>query len=333
MGKQPPPLNDDPGDWEFPSGRELGILLRTKREEMGLSHALVSDQIKVKIDYLEALENEDWDALPSPAFVKGFIRSYARFLGLSEVGLIALYQESAPPSGPLPRPIQAPPIKSRLPLYLVLVFALLVAGIAGYHWMIPLYMEFQPREQEAELPGKHKEDMRPASREERPDAEETRGGDTQQPSVPLDTAPVPTGDVPTKVPASVSGESEPDRVASDGEEAIAHPETEKETEVAIPLQDGGQPPISDGPPLILKAAVSERTWVRLTIDDQKPKEYIFDANSTPVWRAHQGFELVIGNAGGIALEFNGQKMEKLGKPGQVIKLRLPREEERSVSNE
>ena len=90
------PLNEEGGEWEFPAGKELGALLRTRREELGLTFAQISERTKVRPRYLEALENEDWESLPSPTFIKGFIRSYARALDLSEESLLGLYQEVAP---------------------------------------------------------------------------------------------------------------------------------------------------------------------------------------------------------------------------------------------
>jgi len=88
---------------------------------------------------------------------------------------------------------------------------------------------------------------------------------------------------------------------------------------------------TDGQTLVLKAIVKERTWIRVRIDNEKPKEYILGPESQPQWRAAKVFELLIGNAGGIDLEFNGKKMEDLGKQGQVIRLRLPMEYERSIA--
>ena len=70
--------------------------------------------------------------------------------------------------------------------------------------------------------------------------------------------------------------------------------------------------------------------MRIRIDGDKPKEYILAPESQPQWRAEKVFELLIGNAGGIDLEFNGKKMEDLGKQGQVIRLRLPIEDERGI---
>jgi len=75
--------------------------------------------------------------------------------------------------------------------------------------------------------------------------------------------------------------------------------------------------------LTLKANVREKTWVRIIVDDQGPKEYIFTPGSHPEWKAKEGIELVIGNAGGISFEFNGVQIENIGNPGQVVRLSLP----------
>jgi cytoskeleton protein RodZ len=333
MGKEPQPLNGDGGEWEFPSAKELGALLRAKREEMGLTYAQISDQIKVKAGYLEALENEEWDHLPSPAFIKGFIRSYARELGLSEEGLIALYQETAPPPQPMPRPLQAAPKKNRVPLYLILVFAVLAGGVAVYHWIEHPSFKGKPAEEGTALSADERSDDTPAGQDDRLKKEEAPHSEAQQMSGPIDI----DRELPRENPAPVPGPEEPGSVdqpaeASPNAEAQVSPsEAGKRREAETPVPDTAQASESESPPLVLKAAVRERTWVRVTIDDQKPKEYIFDPKSSPEWRAHKGFELLIGNAGGIDLEFNGQKMEDLGKQGQVIKLRLPAGDGRSVS--
>ena len=87
-----------------------------------------------------------------------------------------------------------------------------------------------------------------------------------------------------------------------------------------------EPEISPEPEireLTLKANVREKTWVRIIVDDQGPKEYIFTPGSHPEWKAKEGIELVIGNAGGISFEFDGVQIENIGNPGQVVRLSLP----------
>ena len=77
------------------------------------------------------------------------------------------------------------------------------------------------------------------------------------------------------------------------------------------------------PWLILKGEVKETTWVSISVDGNEPKEYMFQPGARPQWKGRKDFEIIIGNAGGMHLEFEGKSMENLGRPGQVIRLRLP----------
>lgn len=60
----------------------VGTILREARERLGLSVADVSSSIKFASRQIEALEADDFAHLPEPAFVRGFVRSYARLLHL-----------------------------------------------------------------------------------------------------------------------------------------------------------------------------------------------------------------------------------------------------------
>jgi len=331
MGDKRRQSNGDSEEWEFPSGKELGPLLRAKREEMGFTYGQISDQLKVSARYLEALENEEWDRLPSPAFVRGFIRSYSRVLGLSEEGLVALYQETAPPPQPMPRPIQAASERKRGLVYLIVVFAVLAGGVAGYRWIAPDLRE-KPAQHGTALPAEGRSDDTPVGRDARLEKEEAPPNEVRQTSGPMDTGrELPQGSsVPAAGPKKTGSVDQPTEASPQTEERLFPSRPENQTEPETPIPDTAQPSESDMPPLVLKAAVRERTWVRVTIDDQKPKEYMFNPESSREWRAYKGFELLIGNAGGIDLEFNGQKVAYLGKQGQVIRLRLPSVDERSV---
>ena len=61
---------------------ELGQLLRQTREEKGISLDQVAEDTRIRVSYLEALEQEDYDGLPTPGHVHGFLRNYALYLGL-----------------------------------------------------------------------------------------------------------------------------------------------------------------------------------------------------------------------------------------------------------
>lgn len=73
---------------------ELGHILREARETKGFTLREVQDQTRISSRFLEALEIGDFDRLPTPTHVRGFLRNYARFLGLDPEPLLERYEFS-----------------------------------------------------------------------------------------------------------------------------------------------------------------------------------------------------------------------------------------------
>ena len=61
---------------------EIGNSLREARLRQGLDHSQVELATKIRAKYIRALEEEEFDVLPTGTYIKGFLRSYAEFLGL-----------------------------------------------------------------------------------------------------------------------------------------------------------------------------------------------------------------------------------------------------------
>ncbi|HZS29882.1 MAG TPA: helix-turn-helix domain-containing protein [Gaiellaceae bacterium] len=61
---------------------EIGHSLRSARERQGLGYPEIELATKIRAKYIRALEEEDFDSLPGDAYVRGFLRSYADYLGL-----------------------------------------------------------------------------------------------------------------------------------------------------------------------------------------------------------------------------------------------------------
>ena len=99
------------GDTQTTSADEatLGSALRKAREQQGLSVADVVSQIKLAPSQIEALESEAYEKLPEMAFVRGFVRSYAKLLHLDVLPLLALL-----PSGNNDLSIEDTPMGSTL---------------------------------------------------------------------------------------------------------------------------------------------------------------------------------------------------------------------------
>lgn len=62
----------------------LGEKLRQAREERGISISEVAEQTRISPHYLDLIENDDYRTLPGGIFNKGFVKSYAKFVGIDE---------------------------------------------------------------------------------------------------------------------------------------------------------------------------------------------------------------------------------------------------------
>jgi cytoskeleton protein RodZ len=319
------PLNAETDDWIFSSGISIGALLKKEREEKGLSHTQISQQTRVRPRFLEAIENEEWDLLPAPTLIKGFIRSYARVLALDEERIVELYDEEAR-ADDFPEEFVMPSISQRKiwPFVVggLLVFLVAVSGF--YAWMT------------------YSTDSKGGA-----DTSAIGGQNTlekDQLSVPeaqpkIDRLPPDEKSAPSKADAKLTaGVSE---VNFETQEKGADPEILPPVQPATQNAAGNEPKVETLPAseaaetfeLLLKGHVTERTWLRISIDGLEPKEYTFGPSDKPEWKADKDFELLIGNAGGIVLEFNGKKMDNLGKRGQVVRIKLPGDEERNTARD
>ena len=63
-------------------GIEIGAALKDARQRVGMDVKEAEERTKIRAKYLRALEAEDWEVLPAPAYVRGFLRTYGGILGL-----------------------------------------------------------------------------------------------------------------------------------------------------------------------------------------------------------------------------------------------------------
>lgn len=71
----------------------IGGELRKAREEMGASLEDVEKETKIRSKYIAAIEEDKFDVLPGKVYVRGFLRNYARFLGVDGEALVDQYDE------------------------------------------------------------------------------------------------------------------------------------------------------------------------------------------------------------------------------------------------
>ncbi len=71
--------------------KSIGQILKAAREEAGLTIADMVRTTRIRTAAIQALEAEDFDALPAPVFVRGFIRSYCREVDLDALEILARF--------------------------------------------------------------------------------------------------------------------------------------------------------------------------------------------------------------------------------------------------
>jgi cytoskeletal protein RodZ len=119
---------------------EIGGSLREARLKRNLTSADVQKAIRIRDRYLQALEEERWELLPGDAYVKGFLRTYADYLGLDGNLYVEEYNSRfARPDEPQLVPERFARSGSRFggvgflrPLVVVAVIVAIVAGLAAW---------------------------------------------------------------------------------------------------------------------------------------------------------------------------------------------------------
>ena len=301
----PPDQSQDTIDREnvSPGGIGIGGILRNEREKKALSYARISEMTKLRPHILEALENEDWDQLPSPVFVTGFVRTYARALELEEGKVVDLYHKAIPPDTTIPKPLMEP-VKSRRSLSVFLIFLLLTMASAYYLWN--------------EYPGRERVFAKPETIVPAADRIVKLESILETPDVHEQLVPEEIGEPGPAAETEKEVVYKEPRKGSVREKKKTKPVIKK----PVPYDYDINPEIEDFP-FTLTANVREKTWIRISVDGDQSREYIFIPGNSREWKARVGFELLIGNADGIDFEFNGEKINNLGRSGQVVHFFLP----------
>jgi len=77
---------------------EIGSTLRETRVRRKTTLQQAEDDTKIRVKYIQAMENEDFDLMPSPAYVKGFLRTYSIYLGLDANVMLDEYRSRFEPN-------------------------------------------------------------------------------------------------------------------------------------------------------------------------------------------------------------------------------------------
>ena len=266
----------------------VGELLKKKREELGKDLREISDTLKIKHDYLKAIEEENYSMLPEEVYVKGYIRKYAELLKIDpESALNAYIQQTSPTKSVYKEPFpqeQTPEKKKRLKSsYLiaasVLILLAIILSITGF-------FESPSEKYSALAPLKTKDEI-------------------DQPSVqPLQE----------NTPLSADMKQEMQSEPTDQTKPVTPPISDVTNENSVKTTRSSH---------VLEISANDTTWLLITIDDANTKELTMYPGDSIKLQAAKGFALKVGNAGGIRLSFDNKEIKNLGEKGEVINLTLP----------
>ena len=120
--------------------RDLGIRIRQKREELGLSLRDVHDGTKIRAQFLEGIEKGDYTEFPGTVYVRGFIRTYLRFLGAEELweGFLRVLDEgnTSECAGEMVLGTCTSPARGFKPASRFWVFVILMLVVIGSSWYV-----------------------------------------------------------------------------------------------------------------------------------------------------------------------------------------------------
>jgi transcriptional regulator with XRE-family HTH domain len=121
---------------------EIGNSLREARERQGLAYPEIESATKIRAKYIRALEEEDFTAIPGDAYIRGFLRTYADYLGLDPDVYVDEYasrfltswRDELPPRPPRKRIRPRERTLERRSLVLVLAGIALVTALVFVAW-------------------------------------------------------------------------------------------------------------------------------------------------------------------------------------------------------
>lgn len=295
----------------------VGEFFKQVRETKGLTVDEVASKTRIRSDFVKALEDGNFAKLPDQVFAKGFVRSYARSLGLDEEDAIHRFIQSAgafydkQDERERLKVRQVEEERKRRANRKAVAVAI---GIAVLTLIFLL-----SREQSSVLKRSTSELNTPkrttSASTESADSAAVPGQEAARgPAVSGETLPAPTKPVqearlnePVSTPGiTTKPESEPVSTASPGADGPLG---------GISI-DGGAGSLAEDQ-LVLDLEAVELTWVVVQIDGGSPQEALLRPGEKAHWKGQDQFVLTLGNAGGVRASLNGQPQKPFGPSGKV----------------
>jgi cytoskeleton protein RodZ len=286
----------------------FGDRLKKQREQRSISLDDISVSTKIGTRMLRALEEEKFEQLPGGIFNKGFVRAYARHVGLDEEQTLSDYlaalgeaQQQAAPAQPVPvsRPA-APAERPSAPVHhsperektVEIPWGLLALGLLLAALIFATWSHYH-RERRAETGTA----TPPPAAEVRPTEAKSAGATSQIPTAPTDRKSAPT----TPIPSTDKPGAESAPVA----QAALHGAASQES-------------VPGAFTVLLKGNdIDDECWVSIAVDGQPPVEAILTAPQEKSVQATREVVVKAGNVAALDVSFNGKKLGRMGDYGMV----------------
>jgi len=314
---------------EEPQLTGFGEYLRRERELRGVTLDEISSATRISIRFLEAIENEELSKLPGGIFTRSFVKSYARFLGLDEERVLTDCQLAGRQRPEVDiRRITANRARQNDSALRTRVIGLVVAAVLLAGGYALFRHSRRVREQRESTPI-----VVPPS---------TATTMTANPPVNPPTTASPPANVPASQP-STSAQPEGNRVETPSGTPPAGATTPA-TPQGAPLPPSakakavGPSVTSQAPPaapglsdLALQVAATERAWVAVDADGKTVLQKVLNPNEVENLKAHESFDVTVGNASGIVLTLDGVALKPLGRRGEVKSVHLTRQDAKNAA--
>lgn len=316
-----------------------GSMLHAAREARGESLADVAHALKLAPRQIEAMELDQFDLLPGPAFVRGFLRNYARYLGVdSESVLAALSLDVAQQKvelAPVTNATGALPDGNGRQLMLkpavIIILGLLLALSMGWYFDWFKVAQVRPVVTTSEIEPLHGAPMSPEVLVDLPGQEgvpEPTGEQGQLASAQLEVEPALEVTVsPQAIDEVVQQVVEP-VVAAVTPALVPTEEPALVAEHEAPAVPPSPPVVEDALPAGLSRLVFKldgESWIQVRdTDDVTLFSGVAAAGTTRTVQGKPPFSLVIGNAAKVVLEHDGKRVDLVPHVGSggVVRMKL-----------
>ena len=333
--------------------RSVFTALRQAREQRDISLQDAAQAANIPVHYLQALETgQDSRVLADPMYLIPFLRRYAAFLDLDPDEAVRQFLAEPRKSNSLR--VKNPPSNPFRP-----------ARFSG--WLVPLIVLVGGLVVGAFLLQSSDLRLWWTGSTEPPVAADPEEAGLLPDEPPVAADPEEAGLLPDEEAALVAppvaeqgqdatGSTEPpvaadpgESSAPSGEEAPAAAPPVPEEEQAASLSPTPEPALPSTLPALAPSGPSpeaprlpqtssgfhqlhiqarERTWIRVVIDEELIQDVVLEPNEQVRWEARNNFTLTVGNAGGVEVTFDDDRLPPLGRSGEVIRqLHLPASED------